>query len=54
MTQNDLKVTRLYFKNVTDLWTDASGPGILLITKTVLKIKSFPLKHEVVLEWNED
>ena len=27
--------------------------GILLITKFVLKLNSFPLKHTLVLQWNE-
>ena len=27
--------------------------GILLITKFVLKLKFFPLKHTLVLQWNE-
>ena len=30
-----------------------SQSGILLITKIVLKLKSFPLKHDIVLQWNE-
>ena len=29
------------------------NPGNHLITKMLLELKSFPLKHDVVLQWNE-
>ena len=37
------------------LWTNKKAyPGNHLITKILLELKSLPLKHEVVLHWNEE